>query len=210
MIAILTALVLIIASPCFAQQPPNCAVGGFVISPDDTIWVCRGVASTPVQLQTGGGSSVPAGSILLIDSGSCPAGYAEVAGLNGRTILGTVAANGNAGGTGGSATITPQGTISAITQVITHTHTVSVTDPGHTHTLPVGATDDTSAPFDRADAGTNTSGANATTASGSNTTGISASTANPAGGVASITPTFTGTAFDPTPPFVRWIACKKT
>jgi hypothetical protein len=146
----------------------------------------------------------------LIDSGSCPAGYAEVAGLNGRTILGTVAANGNAGGTGGSATITPQGTISAITQVITHTHTVSVTDPGHTHTLPVGATDDTSAPFDRADAGTNTSGANATTASGSNTTGISASTANPAGGVASITPTFTGTAFDPTPPFVRWIACKKT
>lgn len=105
--------------------------------------------------------------------------------------------------TGGAKTVAAAGSVSqptvtmdAITSVINHTHSVSITDPGHTHTLPVGATDDTSAPFDRADAGTNASGANASTATGSNTTGITASTANPAGGVASITPT--GTVSQPT------------
>lgn len=202
-------LTMSVAWPCYAQQPPNCAVGGFVISPDETIWVCKGAGSAPVQLQTGGGSSVPSGAILLIDSGTCPSGYSEVAGLDGKTIVGTIAANGNVGSTGGSDSITPQGSISAINQVINHTHTVTVTDPGHTHTLPVGATDDTSAPFDRADAGTNASGANATTASGSVTTGISAVTANPAGGVTSVTPMFTGTAFDNRSAFARVIFCRK-
>lgn len=139
----------------------------------------------------GGGAGLPAGLIVLSLT-SCPAGYVEETSLNGKFVLGTLAANGDVTGTGGS---------DSITSVLNHTHTVSVTDPGHTHTLPVGATDDTAAPFDRADAGTNTSGANATTASGSNTTGITATTANPAGGVASI---------DNRPAFVRVIFCKKS
>lgn len=126
--------------------------------------------------------------------------------------------------TGGAKTVAAAGTVSqptvtmnAITSVINHTHTVTITDPGHTHTLPVGATDDTSAPFDRADAGSNTSGANATTATGSATTGITATTANPAGGVASITPTgtvsqptFTGSATSVVQPYVTVRMWKRT
>lgn len=129
--------------------------------------------------------------LIVLSLAACPSGYSEETSLNGKFVLGTLNANGNVTGTGGSDTIT---------SVINHTHTVTVTDPGHTHTLPVGATDDTAAPFDRADAGSNTSGANATTASGSSTTGITATTANPAGGVASI---------DNRPAFVRVIFCKK-
>src|SRR5690348_6703334 len=83
----------------------------------------------------------PVGSILIITSGGCPNGYTEVSALNGKTILGTVAANNDIGSTGGSDTITPAGTVSAptltmdaITSVINHTHVISITDPGHNHT----------------------------------------------------------------------------
>jgi hypothetical protein len=153
-----------------------------------------------------GGASLPSGAIILVASGSCPAGFTEEASLSGKFLLGTTAAAGNVGGTGGSDNVTPAGTISAhsgtavadhgahthaYSDVLNHTHTVSVTDPGHTHvqnahnhtqdahthTLPVGATDDTAAPFDRSDAGTNASGANATTASGSTAATNQAATA---------------------------------
>jgi hypothetical protein len=63
----------------------------------------------------GGGSSVPTGSILLVDSGTCPAGYAEVAGLDGKTPIGTLVANGDLGTTGGSDSLTPAGAIGAQT-----------------------------------------------------------------------------------------------
>jgi hypothetical protein len=46
-----------LASFTYAQQPPNCAVGGFVISPDDTIWVCRGTNQPAVQMPTGGSAA---------------------------------------------------------------------------------------------------------------------------------------------------------
>lgn len=95
-----------LSAPSYAQQPPNCSVGGFVISPDDTIWVCRGTGQSAVQLSTGG-SAVPAGAILLIDSGACPAGYSEVAGIANRMLMGTTTAAGNVGTTGGSDSITP-------------------------------------------------------------------------------------------------------
>lgn len=203
----LTAGFVLVASLCVAQQPPNCALGGFIISPDETIWVCKGTGQSPVQLSTGGGG-IPSGANIFIDSGSCPEGYTENTALSGKTLIGTTAAAGNVGTTGGSDTITPEGTISAITQVISHTHTVSVNDPGHTH--PEGYRN-TGTAGTAGVQGASTAN-NASIAGGvlSATTGITATTANPAGGVASITPTFTGTQFDNRSEFVRVIVCKKT
>lgn len=50
----LAAFLLAVSVPAYAQQPPNCAVGGFVISPDQTIWVCRGTGQAPDQVSAGG------------------------------------------------------------------------------------------------------------------------------------------------------------
>lgn len=163
------------------------------------------LGSGNIDISAGG---IPSGAILIIVSGSCPTGYTEETSLNGKTLLGTLAANGNVGGTGGSDTITPAGTISAINQVINHTHTVSITDPGHTHVERIinSGTAGTVG-VQGASAASNANASNSPTASG--TTGITASTANPAGGVASITPTFTGTQFDNRSAFVRVIFCKK-
>ena len=206
----------LVASTAYAQQPPNCALGGFIVSPDETIWVCKGTGSAAVQLQTGGGSSVPVGAILLIDSGSCPAGYSEVAGLNGRTILGTLAANANAGSTGGSDTITPAGvnTGAAVADHASHTHTYTQV-PNHVH-------------VERAQGGTtaSTTGTHlmTSTATGGSLRSSAASTLDPTGGVATGTtngpsavlthsvtqPTFTGAQFDNRSAFSRVIFCRKT
>lgn len=51
---LLIACALVWAGPGWAQQPPNCAVGGFVVSPDSTIWVCTGLGTAPTQVSTGG------------------------------------------------------------------------------------------------------------------------------------------------------------
>jgi len=170
--------------------PSTCTTGeGFFLTSSTSTRLHECTAEntwTSAASTSGQGAALPSGAIVLILSGTCPAGFTQETALNGRFVLGTVAANGDVGTTGGS---------DSITTVLNHTH--PVTDPGHTHTLPVGATDDTSAPFDRSDAGTNASGANATTASGSSATGVT--TANPAGGVASI---------DNRPAFVRVIFCR--
>jgi len=51
--------------------------------------------------------SIPAGAIILIVSGSCPSGFDEATELNGLTVIGTLAANGDVGTTGGSDIVTP-------------------------------------------------------------------------------------------------------
>lgn len=147
--------------------------------------------NTWTELGSGGGSSVPAGSILLVASGTCPAGFVEETALDGRTLVGTTAAAGNVGTTGGSDTIT---------SVLNHTHTVSITDPGHTHVERIlnSGTAGTVG-VQGASAASNANASNSPTASG--TTGISATTANPAGGVASI---------DNRSAFTRVIFCRKT
>ena len=58
------------------------------------------------------GSTLPAGIIVMVTSGTCPAGFGEVTALNGKFLQGTLAANGDVGGTGGNATVTPTGTVS--------------------------------------------------------------------------------------------------
>lgn len=61
----------------------------------------------------GGGAALPAGAIVMVDTGACPAGTAEVSDLSGRTLVGTLAAAGDVGSVGGSDTLTPAGTNSA-------------------------------------------------------------------------------------------------
>ncbi len=58
-----------------------------------------------------GGGSIPAG-VITLSLTSCPAGFSEVTALDGKFLQGTLAAHGDAGGTGGNATITPAGTVS--------------------------------------------------------------------------------------------------
>lgn len=128
-----------------------------------------------------GSASLPSGAIVLILSGACPTGFTQETALNGKFILGTVAANADIGTMGGS---------DSITTVLNHTH--PVTDPGHAHGLAEGTTDGSGTFMDRSNA------AAATTAvTDSATTGVT--TANPAGGVASI---------DNRPAFTRVIFCR--
>jgi hypothetical protein len=193
--------VLATATPLWAQShdgqgntlPPTCSFGTqFVKSGSGAgpYW-CSAPNTWTSLAGSGGGGGLAAGEIIIKLSGTCSTGFEEATELNGRTLIGTLAANGDVGTTGGS---------DSITQVLQHTHTVTVTDPGHAHAMNVGATDDTAAPFDRADAGTNASGAQATTATGGNFTGVTAATANPAGSVASI---------DNRSAFIKVLFCRK-
>ncbi len=172
----------------------------------------------------GGGGSVPSGAVVLIVSGSCSstlgAGWSEVSSLNGKFVLGTVAANGDIAAGGGSDSITPAGSVSQpaftgtpFTEVISHTHAVNITDPGHAHGQQVR---NTSTAGTAGAQGANTANNAAAGTTVSATTGISATTSAPAGGVSSITPagtvsqpTFTGTQFDNRPAFVKVIFCRK-
>lgn len=212
-----------------ATLPSTCGVGAmFVRTSDAQVFVC---GSTDAWSQMGG-AAVPSGSILLIDTGTCPAGFSEVTGLNGRTLVGTLAANGNVGGTGGADAITPEGVNSApifsgtpFSSVINHTHAVNVTDPGHTHTqnsfapriINSGTAGTVGVQGASAASNANASNAATTATNQSATTGITATTSNPAGGVASITPAgtvsapaFTGASFDNRSAYTRVIFCKKT
>lgn len=67
----------------------------------------------------GGGSSVPTGAILFVEAGTCPSGFAETSTLDGKTLVGTLAASGNVGTTGGSDAVTPAGTNAAPTLTMT-------------------------------------------------------------------------------------------
>lgn len=173
------------------QPPATCMAGDFFTRTGASPAPCVCGTTNTWTCITAGGEGVPVGSILLIKAGTCPSGYAEETALDGKTIIGTLAANGNVGTTGGS---------DSITSVLNHTHTVNVTDPGHTHVERiVNSGTAGTVGVQGASAASNASASNSPTASG--TTGITATTANPAGGVASI---------DNRSAFVRVIACRKT
>lgn len=155
------------------------------------------------------GGSIPAGVICMWSGtlASVPSGWALCDGAGGtpdlrdRFIKGW-AAGVDPGDTGGSFSYTPAGTISAITEVINHTHTVNVTDPGHTHVQGVNSA--TTGPNQGygTDSSTNTR-IDSDYSTSSATTGITAGTDNPAGGVGSITPTFTGDGATIEPPYFK-------
>ena len=103
---------------------------------------------------------VPTGAIVFIKAGACPTGYEEDTDINGKTVVGTLVANGNVGGTGGADNVTPTGTNGAATftgtawtppaiawpaGVPTHSGTTATfagtqttTIVNHTHTLATG------------------------------------------------------------------------
>lgn len=73
---------------------------------------------------------MPSGAIMLIDSGSCPSGWSEETGLNGKYLLGTIAANADVGGTGGSSSYTPSGSVSQPNFTGTANQTTSAVSAG--------------------------------------------------------------------------------
>jgi hypothetical protein len=129
-----TAIICTLATAAFTQTAPwghigqmsgapsgNCPPGLADTSLDITtgkLYICDKVAGTwnPVPIiSTSTGTAIPTGLISLVITGTCPSGWTEVSALNGKMLRGTVAANGDVGATGGSATITPTGTVSAPT-----------------------------------------------------------------------------------------------
>jgi hypothetical protein len=175
--------------------PSKCAVGQvYITTTNPSLNICSSI-NTWTSLST---APVPSGSILLVNSGSCPTGFTEQSGMNGKTLFGTLNANGDVGGTGGTDSITPTGTNGSLTftgtpftAIINHTH--AVTSVGSAAT---GST-------------TNLTGT-------SDTSSTTATAANPAGGISSITPagtintpSFTGNSFDNRSAFMKVIFCKK-
>lgn len=165
---------------------------------------CNGSTWSIVDL--GGGGGVPAGTIIMITSGSCSTGYTQVTALNGKTLIGTLAANGDVGTTGGNDSITPAGSVATgvftgtawtppviswpagvptftgtpFSSIINHTHPVTITSTSRVQGGTTAATTGTHIMTSTATGGS----ARAPTA-GDLFTGT---TSNPTGGVASITP----------------------
>ncbi len=104
-----------------ANLPGTCSVGQiFVVTGTAVMTICTATNTWTVMATAPSVAAVaiPTGAILLIDSGACPTGFSEVTGLNGRTPIGTLNANGNVGTTGGADTITPTvATLTAAAQV---------------------------------------------------------------------------------------------
>ena len=152
-----------------------------------TFQVCNSNGTAWLTLSNSS-SSIPSGLITLVTSGTCSLGWTEVTELNGKTLVGTLAANSNVGTTGGSDTIT---------EVLNHTH--PVTDSGHTHLTqryPTATGASSGFTIDTSMSGTI---ADNTLPVKTATTGISIN--NPSGGVASI---------DNRSAFTRVIFCRKT
>jgi|SRR5437660_3863857 len=99
--------------------PTTCSPGDvFVVTGIPAISVCSAI-NTWSQIATTTSSSIPAGLITLINSGTCPTGWTEVSGLNGKFLRGTIAANSNVGQSSGSDAIVPTiNTLTAAAQTI--------------------------------------------------------------------------------------------
>lgn len=216
--AILLAMSLaLFATSAHAQ---NCTPGQVAIRDANNVWTCGTATKNTVGLNNvdntsdaskpvstaqqaaittaAANATIPAG-LIVISLTTCPAAFTEVLELNGKTLIGTVVANGNVNTTGGSDTVTPAGTNSAPTftgsALATHTHTFtgSAATAASTTASPKLVT-----------ANTSTGVATVTTATGTNSA-VSAGT--PAGTVSA--PVFTGSALDNRSAFIRVIFCQK-
>ena len=122
-----------------ASAPATCVVGQtIIVTSTNRLQYCSAV-NTWTDAGDGGGGGLTAGLIALVDAGACPSGYTEQTGLNGQTILGTVAASSDVGTTGGSDTLTPAGTNTASSFTgdaasLTHSGTAVADHASHTHT----------------------------------------------------------------------------
>jgi len=96
--------------------PIYCQVGDVFILTSGSIGIyqCTTLNTwTLIQPIPASGGGLPAG-LITITLTSCPAGFDEATELNGITLVGTLAANGNVGTTAGNDNITPAGTNSAL------------------------------------------------------------------------------------------------
>ncbi len=156
-----------------------------------------------------GAAGVAPGQITLILAGTCPAGFTEVAALNGKTLIGTTAANGNVGTTGGSDSIVPAGTVAAPVftgaPLSTHAHELPYQINSNTQTRQIAASVFGTGIVRTATGQAPAGAANTATAAVALTQGVSAGT--PAGTVAA--PSFTGAPLDNRSAFVRVIFCVK-
>lgn len=152
---------------------------------------------------------IPSGTITMILSGACPAGFTENSALNGRMLQGTLAANGNVGTTGGSATITPAGTLSAVS---------AGTPAGTNGAISLGTFVNTATATSGNCAATNLAiGTGATTACKATAPNLTVPAEGHSGALippvftgsvlSTHTHTFTGQAIDPAPSFTRVIFC---
>ena len=116
----------------------NCSAGQHVAGVNSN-------GSLNCTADSGGGGGVPTGSIIFVDSGTCPAGFTEDSALSGRVVEFTLAANGDVGTTGGSDSITPAGSIavsagpSATTTFKAASSGTSTTVASSTHTHAAGS-----------------------------------------------------------------------
>jgi len=182
---------------------PDCA------SANQALQYSRSNGAFSCGTMSGGGTSVPAGAIVFVDTGSCPAGYTEVAALSGRMVLGTTNASANVGTTGGSDNITPAGIVSQPTfmgnALATHAHELPFQIPSTTTTRQIAAATFGTGTSRAATAVSAAGTANTTSAAVALSQAVSAGT--PSGTVSQ--PTFTGTQFDNRSAFIRLIGCKK-
>lgn len=197
-------------------SPSGACINGsvYIEASNGHIWTCSGTAWTDTSAAASG---PPSGFIGMIASGSCPSGYGEVSALSGSMPYGTVAANGDVGGTGGANSITPTiATLTAAAQVITWPVSVPAFTgaalAATTFAIPTG-----SGSFK----GSSTGGFSTVGAAAPGSTGAttSKSPGTPAGTVAwpASVPTnagsnVTGTlsSFDNRPSFVKVIFCSKS
>lgn len=216
-----------IPSASGSSLPSTCAPAYlfFLTSGEIGLYACT---ATDTWTQLGSGAGVPAGLMTITLDAACPTGWAENTALDGKFVVGTLAAHADVGTTGGADNQTPEGTNSdgsvsahsgtAVDNHASHTHTYTDV-PNHVHVQNINS---------GATGGSNGYGKDTST-NGSEATAVS--TANPTGGVATGTtagpsatlthavtqpaahtftqPTFAGTAFDNRPAFTKVIVCEK-
>jgi hypothetical protein len=206
--------------------PTNCGTSStyapgsvYIQSSNGHLWTCTGVAW--VDDSAAGG--VPSGITAMVVSGSCPAGYTEVSALNAAMPLGTVAANGDIGATGGANTVTPTvASLTAAAQAFTGssatTSAVSAGTPAGTNGTVTGPAQVISWPVGVPTNAAVSAGTPAGTNSATTTSGNTAAT-NIAAGTGSLTAakatapnltvpaeTFTGTALGTHTHTISWPA----
>lgn len=205
-------LLLLIPVNVLAQPSLPCSAnsGRWIVTVDSAVlWVCNSNSTAWINATAGSGGSIPTGLITLVFSGTCPAGFDEVVELNGKTLIGTLAANSNVGTTGGADNITPGGTNSA--PVFTGTAFTDIINHVHTIATGTGATGNFSQVIGTVDTSSGGTGATPTQ------TTLGTRTVATINGVASITPagtintpSFTGNSFDNRSAFIRVIFCRKS
>jgi hypothetical protein len=194
-----------IASYTYAQPPSPCPSATGVYQPllinsaGTAFWACQSGGWVSISV----GPVIPSGLLTFISSGVCPTGWTEATELNGKTIIGTLAANGNVGTTGGADSITPAGSISALTFTGTSVNSQAITagtPSGTISALTTGADSSTTGGVAKAIAQTPIFTGSAL--------GTHLHTVTAAGTIN--TPAFTGTQFDNRSAFVRLIGCRKS